>query len=198
MRRRTFDALMVVAGLALTALLLVAGGLLTWGHSVVTSNVHNQLAAQKIVFPAATSPEIKSLPPADASAMKAYAGQLMTTGAQAETYADHFIAVHLKEAAGGLTYSQVSYLAMTHPSNAKYAAEDATIFKGTALRGMLLSAYGFWKIGQIVLIAAYAAFAGAVLLLILSFAGIWHLRRAPEQAEVFSKITHPARELQNA
>jgi len=193
MRRRTFDALMVVAGLALTALLLVAGGLLTWGHSVVTSDVHSQLAAQKIYFPAASSPEIKSLPAADAAAMKLYAGQLMTTGAQAQTYADHFIAVHLREAAGGLTYSQVSYLAMTHPNNAKYAAEDATLFKGNSLRGMLLSAYGFWKIGQIVLIAAFAAFIGAALLLILSFAGIWHLRRVPEEAEVLSKITHAAR-----
>jgi len=193
MRRRTFDALMIFAGLALTALLLVAGGLLTWGHSVVTNDVHNQLAAQKIYFPAANSPESKSLPAADAAAMKVYAGQLMTTGAQAQTYADHFIAVHLKEAAGGLTYSQVSYLAMTHPKNATYAAQDATIFKGTALRGMLLSAYGFWKIGQIVVIAAFASFIGAALLLILSFAGLWHLRRVPEEAEVLSKITHTAR-----
>jgi hypothetical protein len=193
MRRRTFDALMVFAGLALTALLLVAGGLLTWGHSVVTSNVHSQLAAQKITFPAANSPEIKSLPAADAAAMKPYGGQLMTTGAQAEAYADHFIAVHLKEAAGGLTYSQASYLAMTHPKTAKYADEAATLFKGEALRGMLLSAYGFWKIGQILVISAFVAFIGAALMLILSFAGLWHLRRVPEGAEVFSKITHAAR-----
>src|ERR1022692_4426253 len=37
MRRRTFDALMVFAGLALTAILVVAGGLLAWGHSFVNS-----------------------------------------------------------------------------------------------------------------------------------------------------------------
>src|SRR5215469_18770310 len=107
MRRRTFDALMIFAGLALTALLLVAGGLLTWGHSVVANDVHNQLAVQKIVFPAASSPEIKALPAADAAAMTAYAGQTMTTGAQAQTYADHFIAVHLGEIGGGKTYSQL-------------------------------------------------------------------------------------------
>src|SRR5215471_19643855 len=193
MRRRTFDALMVYAGLALAAILLVAGGLLAWGHSFTASQVRNQLVAQKIVFPAENNAEIKALPKADAAAMRVYAGQTMSTGAQAQTYADHFIAVHLREAAGGLTYSQVSYLAMTHPNNAKYAAEDATLFKGNSLRGMLLSAYGFWKIGQIVLIAAFAAFIGAALLLILSFAGIWHLRRVPEEAEVLSKITHAAR-----
>jgi len=190
MRRRTFDALMVYAGLALAAILLVAGGLLAWGHSFTASQVRNQLVAQKIVFPAANNPEIKTLPKADAAAMKVYAGQTMTTGAQAQTYADHFIAVHLREAAGGMTYSQVSYLAMMHPKSTKYAAEDATLFKGTALRGMLLNAYGFWKLGQLAFIGAIVAFAGAALLLILSLAGIWHLRRVPDAAEVLPKISH--------
>jgi hypothetical protein len=190
MRRRTFDALMVVAGLALAAILLVAGGLLAWGHSFTSSQVHNQLAAQKIVFPAANSPEITALPAADAAAMKVYAGQLMTSGAQAQTYADHFIAVHLREAAGGLTYSQVSYLAMTHPKNATYAGQVETLFKGTTLRGMLLNAYGFWKLGQIALIGSIVAFIGAVLLLVLSFFGIWHLRRVTDDVEVFPGIIH--------
>ncbi len=188
MRRRTFDALMVVAGLALAAILLVAGGLLAWGHSFTSNQVHNQLAAQKIVFPAANNPEIKALPAADAAAMKVYAGQLMTTGAQAATYADHFIAVHLREAAGGLTYSQVSYLAMTHPKNATYAAQVETLFKGTTLRGMLLNAYGFWKLGQLALIGSIVAFIGAGLLLILSFFGLWHLRRVAPDVEVFPGI----------
>ncbi len=85
MRRRTFDALMVYVGLALAAILVVAGGLLAWGHTFTTDQVHNQLAAQKIVFPPANSPEIKALPKADAAAMRVYAGQTMTTGAQAQT-----------------------------------------------------------------------------------------------------------------
>jgi hypothetical protein len=192
MRKRTFDALLIVAGLLLAAILAIAGGFLTWGHSFANSQVHNQLAAQKIVFPTANNPAIKALPPADAAAMKVYAGQTMTTGAQAETYADHFIAVHLKEAAGGLTYSQVSYLAMTHPKNATYAAQDETLFKGTALRSMLLNAYGFWKLGQIAWISAWVAFAGAILFLLLGLAGAIHLRLVPEGAEVFNKISHPA------
>jgi len=193
MRRRTFDALMVYVGLALAAILVVAGGLLAWGHAFTSNQVHTQLAAQKIVFPAENNAEIKALPKADAAAMRVYAGQTMTTGAQAQTYADHFIAVHLREAAGGMTYSQVSYLAMIHPKNAKYAAEDATLFKGTALRGMLLNAYGFWQLGQIALIGAIVAFAGAGLLLILSLFGIWHLRGVPETAEVLPKVTHAAK-----
>src|SRR5690348_11947137 len=112
MRRRTFDAVATIAGLVLVVVLAIGGGLLLWGHSVVNSDVHNQLAAQKTVFPAANSPEIKALPASDATAMKAYAGQLMTTGAQAQAYADHFIAVHLREIAGGKTYSQLSAAAL--------------------------------------------------------------------------------------
>jgi hypothetical protein len=192
MRRRTFDALMVVAGLALAAVLLVAGALLTWGHVFTTNQVHSQLAAQKIVFPAANSPEIKALPKADAAAMKVYAGQLMTTGAQAQTYADHFIKVHLGEIGQGKTYSQLSAKAMTEPKNAALAAQVETVFKGTTLRGMLLNAYGFWQMGQIALIGAIVSFAGAALILILSLFGVWHLRRVPETAEVLPKISHPA------
>jgi hypothetical protein len=192
MRRRTFDALMVVAGLALAAVLLVAGALLTWGHVFTSNEVHSQLAAQKIVFPAANSPEIKALPKADAAAMKVYAGQLMTTGAQAETYADHFIKVHLFEIGQGQTYSQLSGKLMTEPNNAALAAQVETVFKGTTLRGMLLNAYGFWQMGQIAMIGAIVSFAGAALLLILSLFGVWHLRRVPETAEVLPKVSHAA------
>src|ERR1700690_1608561 len=156
MRRRTFDALMVFAGLVLTAILLVAGGLLTWGHVFVNNEVHSQLAAQKIVFPPAGSAAITALPKADAAAMTVYAGQAMTTGAQAQAYADHFIAVHLGEIGGGLTYSQLSAKSMADPKNVALAGEVATVFKGTTLRGMLLNAYGFWEMGQIAWIAAIA------------------------------------------
>ena len=190
MRRRTFDALMVFAGLALAAVLLVAGGLLTWGHVFVSNEVHSQLAAQKIVFPAASSQAVTSLPKADAAAMRVYAGQVMTTGAQAQVYADHFIKVHLGEIGGGLTYSQLSAKAMAAPKNAALADEVATVFKGTTLRGMLLNAYGFWQLGQIAWYGAIAAFAGAALLLVFSFLGVAHLRRVPAAAEVFPKVSH--------
>jgi hypothetical protein len=188
MRRRTFDAVATIAGLVLAVVLAIGGGLLLWGHSVVNTDVHNQLAAQKIVFPPASSPEIKSLPAADATAMKAYAGQTMTTGAQAATYADHFIAVHLKEIGGGKTYSQLSAAAMAQPKNTALADQVATIFKGTTLRGMLLNAYGWWQMGQIMLISAIVAFGAAALFLILSLFGFWHLRRTTPQTEVFSKL----------
>lgn len=192
MRRRTFDALMVVAGLALTAILVVAGVLLLWGNSFANSQVRSQLAAQKIVFPTTSNAEFKALPKSDQAAMKVYAGQEMLTGAQAQTYADHFIAVHLQEIGGGLTYSQLSAKSMAQPNNAKLAGQVATVFKGTTLRSMLLTAYAFWKLGEIALISAIVSFIGAAIMLVLSLAGVWHLRRVPEDAEVFSKVSHQA------
>jgi hypothetical protein len=82
----------------------------------------------------------KALPAADAAAMTQYAGQQMANGAQAETYANHFIAVHLKEIGGGKTYSQLSAEALTQPNNATLQAQVDTVFKGTTLRGLLLNA----------------------------------------------------------
>jgi hypothetical protein len=82
---------------------------------------------------------------------------------------------------------------MADPKNTQLADQVAAVFKGTTLRGMLLNAYGFWTMGQIALIGAIASFAAAGLLLILSLFGVWHLRRVPEAAEVFGKVSHPAR-----
>jgi len=193
MRRRTFDALAVFAGLALAAVLLVAGVLLTWGHSFANSEVRTQLAAQKIYFPAVSNPEFKALPAADAAAMRPYAGQLMTNGAQAQAYANHFIAFHLVGIGGGQTYSELSGKALSQPGNAKLAAQVQLMFRGTTLRSMLLEAYGFWEMGQIALVAAFVAYAGAALMLILSVIGLAHLRRVPETAEVLPKVAHGVR-----
>jgi hypothetical protein len=186
MRRKTFDALATTIGLVLAVILLAAGGLLMWGHSFVNGEVHSQLAAQKIVFPANGSPAIKA---PEFAAMHQYAGQLMTNGAQAEVYADHFIANHLKVIGGGQTYAQLSGKALTQPKNVALAAQVETMFKGTMLRGSLLNAYAFWKMGQLAMLAAIVAFAGAAMLLILSILGFAHLRRVSPEAEVFPKTT---------
>ena len=185
MRRKTFDVLTSAVGLALAVIMLVAGGLLLWGHNFINNEVHNQLAAQKIVFPANNSPAIKA---PEFAAMHQYAGQLMTTGAQAEVYADHFIANHLKVIGGGLTYSQLSAKAIAQPKNAALAGQVATVFKGETLRGLLLNAYAFGTMGMLAGIAAIVAFAGGIVLLILSALGFAHQRRAPAEAEIFTKV----------
>ena len=198
MRRRTFDAIATAAGLAIAIVMVIAGVLLTWGHSFVTNEVHNQLVAQKIVFPPAKSAAITSLPKADAAAMSKYAGQQMTTGAQAETWADHFIAVHLREIGGGQTYAQLSGKALTQPKNIALQNQVATVFRGETLRGLLLNAYGFWKMGQIMLIAAWVAFVAAAVMLLLSVFGFVHLFRVAPEAEVMPKLAKKGVKVQTA
>ena len=42
MQRRTLDAILTMGGLVLAIVLLVAGGLLTWGYKFADNNVHNE------------------------------------------------------------------------------------------------------------------------------------------------------------
>jgi hypothetical protein len=188
MRRKTFDALVSSAGLLLAAVLVVAGVLLTWGYSFANNQVHSQLSAQKIVFPTKTNPEFKALPAADKAAMAPYAGQALTTGAQARVYANNFIGYHLTLIGGGKTYSQLSAASMAAPTNTKLAGQVEAVFKGTSLRSMLLEAYGFWQMGEIALIGSIVSFIGAGLFLILSIFGFVHLRRTAPEAEVLPRF----------
>jgi hypothetical protein len=187
MRRRTFDILMAAAGLFLAVTLIASGALLLWAHSFIGSEVHTQLAAQQIFFPAADS---KAVAAPEFAAMRQYGGQQLTTGAQAEVYADHFIANHLKEAGGGKTYAQLSAEAIAQPGNAKLTAQVATAFKGETLRGLMLNAYAFGTMGTIAGIAAIAAFIAAAVMLILSGLGLMHARRVSPAAEILGG--HPA------
>jgi hypothetical protein len=193
MRRRTFDSLISAAGLLLVAVLLVAGGLLTWTSSYINNEVHTQLAAQQIHFPAANSSAVAA---PEFQAMRQYDGQLMTTGAQAEVYADHFIANHLKVIGGGKTYAQLSTESIAQPANTKLADQVATVFKGETLRGLLLNAYGFGTVGMIAGIAAVVAFIGAGLLLLLCVLGILHARRTSSTEELLPSETTIPRQLE--
>jgi hypothetical protein len=180
MSRRTIDNVVSSAGLLVAIVLLAAGGLLVWGHYFVNSQVHNQLAAQKIFFPPKGNAAIKG---PQFAAMQQYAGQQLVTGPQAATYANHFIAVHLNEIGGGKTYSQVSAEALASPNNATLKATAATLFQGTTLRGLLLNAYAFSKFGQIAGIASYVMFGGAGILLVLAGLGLVHARRVSAEVE---------------
>ena len=188
MRRRTFDALAAAAGLLLAAILVVAGVLLTWGHAYANNQVTSQLSAQKIVFPATNSSEFKILPAANRAQMAKYAGETMTNGAQAEVYANYFIARHLFLIGGGKTYSQLSAESLAQPKNLALANDVQTVFRGTTLRSMLLEAYGFWQFGEIALIAAIASYIAAGLMLVLSVLGFVHLRRTTPEAEILPRL----------
>lgn len=190
MRRKTFDALLTTGGLVVAVVLAVAGGLLAWGHSFAQSNVHNQLAKQQIFFPPkaafAHAQAGTEITPSMIPSVSQYAGQQLLTGAQAKVYADDFIAVHLSEMPYGGVYSKVSAAAMANPNDQALAAEKQTTFQGTTLRGMLLNAYAFSKLGQIAGVASVASFIGAGLMLLLVGLGIIHTRRTGSDTEVLS------------
>jgi hypothetical protein len=188
MQRRTFDVLMSVAGLVLAGVMFIAAGLLTWGYSFVNNQVHSQLAAQKIFFPPKGS---EGLSPAEFPTLQQYAGQQIVTGEQARAYANDFIGAHLKAAGGGQTYAQLSSKALANPTDLKLAAQVQTMFRGETLRGLLLDAYAFWKIGQLALWGAVVAFVGGALMLLLAGLGFWHARKTPPDREFMKSSPEP-------
>ena len=190
MRRRAFDILASGVGLVVVVVLVVAGALMLWGNNYVDSNVHNQLAEQQIFFP----PKAAFAHPVAGSEITAamipsvsqYAGQELLTGAQAEAWAEHFIAIHLSEMPYGGVYSKISTAARAAPKNTQLAALEQTSFQGTTLRGLLLEAYGFSEMGTVLLWGAIASFVLAFVMLMLVGLGFRHARRTPPDAELLA------------
>jgi hypothetical protein len=164
--------------LALAALaLFVAGPIMIYQGVHGQDQVRTELTNQKIFFPAKGSPSL----PAN---LAAYAGQQVTTGAQAKAYAD-MVEVHVKAATGGKTYAEVS--AAYQASGGKdttLAAQRQTAFMGESLRGSLMGAYQAWQVTWLV-IGLGAMFIGLGFVL---GASAWAIRperiRVPQSAEV--------------
>ena len=209
MQRNVFDRLASGVGAALVVILLIAGGLLVWGHSFAQSNVHNQLAQQQVYFPqrseidavkteyakggqkAVTDPEFPNAKLMIA-ALGPYAGQQVLTGAEAQIYANDFIGQHLYAMPDHGVYSVISSAAMAAKPGSKAYAEftalKTTTFMGTTLRGMLLEAYAFGTIGTVMIWGAIAAFAGAAILLLLTGLGIRHAARTSSEQRLFDRL----------
>lgn len=196
MSRKVFDKLTSAGGVVAVVVLVVAGGLLTWGHSFVNSNVHDQLAQQQISFPSnaafAHAKAGTEITPSMIPSVSQFAGQQLLTGPQAEAYANHFIAVHLSEMPYGGVYSKVSAAAIAAPTNTKLAALKQTSFQGTTLRGLLLEAYAFSEIGAVMLVGAIASFILAAIMAALVGLGVWHAARVSEEARLLAPKTVPA------
>ena len=198
MKRRTFDRIVSFVGLGLSVFLLVAAVLLNWGASFANESVNTQLAQQKITMPDKDSAGFKALSEEAQKELAPFSNMPLTTGKQAQTYADFYIGSHLKGIAGGKVYSEVSGMALgaaakskADPTNAALAAETAnlmgqrtSLFMGETLRGLLLYSFAFWQIGQIAMYAAWAAAAGGLLMLVLTLLGFAHLRRVEADATI--------------
>jgi hypothetical protein len=188
MSRKVLDILASSAGVVIVVVLVIAGGLLTWGHSFATTNVRNQLAQQQISFPpqaAFAHPKAGTeITPSMIPSVSQYAGQPLLTGQQAKVYANDFIAVHLSEMPYGGVYSKISAAAQKNKTSATLTALKQTSFQGTTLRGLLLEAYGFSVIGTVMLFGAIAAFILALIMSVLVGLGVWHARRTEAEEQV--------------
>jgi hypothetical protein len=200
MKRRTLDILFSVGGVLLAALLGVLGLVLRSNADFAKDYVRDQLSAQEINFKAADKlTEEEAAKPC----LRKYAGQAMTTGKQAECYANDFIGLHLSETAvkdDGTPYTYASIGAVqsqlrTELKAATEANDPAatdlqtqldtvtgqrdTLFKGEALRGLLLTSFGFSEFGRKADQAALVCYLAALVLLLASIAGFVHAFRTP-------------------
>ena len=195
MKRRTLDLIVSAGGLVLAGLLLVVGFVLTSNANFANNYVHDQLAAQKISFKTADTLTAEEKQQA---CLVQYAGQPLTSGAQAECYANNFINVHLQGIAGGKTYAELGTvtsglqaqvtaaqknndpnLANLQKQLADANASRDTVFKGETLRGLLLTSFGFSQFGDKAAQAATVAYFGAGVLGLLALLGMIHAVRTP-------------------
>ena len=201
MKRRTLDLLFSIGGLALAGLLLVLGFVLTSNANFARTYVKEQMSEQRISFKTAdtlTDEEKKS------SCLVANAGLPLTTGKQAECYANDFIGLHVKSVAGGQTYADLGVPQSALAAKVKAATEAndpaiadlqkqlavvtgqrETLFKGETLRGLLLTSFGFSVFGVKGGQAATVAYLVAALLALLSLAGFLHAFKTPK-SEAFA------------
>ena len=196
MKRRTLDILFSAGGMLLAVLLLVMGIVMTTNANFAKSYVRDQLAAQKITFKTADALTDEER---QAPCLVRYAGRALTTGKQAERYANSFIGLHVKTATGNRTYAELgvpqaalrAQVAAAKEKNAPNVADlekqladitatRETAFKGETLRGLLLTSFGFSEFGRKGAQAATAAYAGAGLLALLALAGFWHAFATPK------------------
>jgi hypothetical protein len=185
-----------VGGLVLAGLLLIVGLVLTSNANFARTYVHDQLAAQKISFKTADTLTAEEKQQA---CLVQYAGQPLTSGAQAECYANNFINVHLQGIAGGKTYAELgdvqtqlrAQIAQAQKDNAPNVADlqkqladttasRETVFKGETLRGLLLTSFGFSQFGDKAAQAATVAYLATGVLALLALFGLIHAFVTPK------------------
>ena len=200
MTRRTLDLLLSAGGAALAALLLILGLVMTSNANFAKHYVTNQLAAQNITFKPAAA-----LTPAESSSpcLVRYAGQALTTGKQAECYANDFIGLHLESVAAGMSYAEIGVpqaalrdqvaaaetahdpaLPALQAKLAEISTQRDTLFKGETLRGLLLTSFGFSVFGVKGGQVGTVAYLASGLVAVLALLGVAHGLRAKGTASV--------------
>jgi len=211
-KRRTLDIILASGGLGVAVLIAVLGFALFTQYTFAQDYVKEELGAQKITFATAdklTDAE-KNWKPGSAC-LVTYAGQVLTTGPQAECYAKYYIREHMTASANnagfpGATYASLGSIrtdltAQVTAAKAKgdtTAAADAqkkldaatslrtTMQTGETLSGLLLTVYGFSFLGEKAGLAASILYGLAGIMFVLSGAGFIHAFVTPKEKVVFS------------
>ncbi|MFN8520165.1 MAG: hypothetical protein U0667_12405 [Chloroflexota bacterium] len=215
MKRRTLDLIISGGGLVLAVVLLALGLVLQNQANFAKDYAATQLGAQLITMPAADALGGADAQPGGDCLVKFGQGdadaRLMTTGAQAECYANQYIAFHMREAATAAGYEGATYSTLggitrgiqsqideattagtdTTELTAQLTAANAlrdTMFKGETLRGLLLTTYGFSVFAERLDQAALLAYIAAAVLLVLSIAGFVHAFRTPREEVILTNL----------
>ncbi|HZQ27552.1 MAG TPA: hypothetical protein VFA94_07630 [Acidimicrobiales bacterium] len=211
MKRRTLDVMFSAGGLGIAALLLILGLVLSNRATFAKDYVHDQLVREDLTFPTADklAPKEKEFTAARTGCVISNAGKAITSGKQAECYANEYLGGHLTWLATRLGLTSVAYVdGMNYrqlgveqgnlkakitaataskdpalPALETQAADLATVrtkmFEGTMLRNALLTSYGFGSFGETGATTARIAYGAAALLLLLSLAGLVHAYLTP-------------------
>ena len=209
MKRKTLDVLFSGGLLVLAGLLLAAGLVLSANANFANGYVTGQLSQQNITFKAADTLTDEEK---NADCLVRYDGQQLTTGKQAECYANNFIGLHLKSTANGQTYAELGVpqselrtqvadaqknnapnLADLQKQLADVTSQRETVFKGETLRGLLLTSYGFSEFGTKAGQAATVAYLAAGLMLLLAIAGFLHALVTPRSKAFAAPDPEPSR-----
>ncbi|HEX2119240.1 MAG TPA: hypothetical protein VHF91_08650 [Acidimicrobiales bacterium] len=192
-RRRRLQA--GAAGLAVAGVLAAVATAMMSDARFSDRYVTDQLERQRITFrtvEALTPDERKS------ECVVQNAGKALTTGKQAECYANEFIGLHVQNIGRGKTYAELedvrtgllariaaaqatgdSELPKLQKDLGDLTGQREAMFKAEMLRGALLSSFGFSTLGEKVGQAATVAYAAAGLIALLSVAGLVAAARTP-------------------
>lgn len=211
-KRRTLDIIFAGGGLVVAVVIAILAYFVAGQASFAKDYVYTQLSEQKITF--ATADKLTDAEKnwqSGSSCLVTYAGQPMTTGAQAECYGRYYIAEHMHASAisagfPGATYATLGNIRTdlsTQIAAAKTAGDTtkaadlqkrldsatslrSTLQSGETLKGLLLTVYGFSVIADIAALAVNWLYVLAGLLALISLAGFAHAFMTPEDEVVFS------------
>ena len=176
MNRKAWDQIVSASAAVIAVAMIVLGGFAIYGGNFGRDNVQSRLEPQNITFP-----PLDAMSPEEQADIGEFAGQQVTTGAQAEAFS-RYIGGHLAAVNDGKTYAETSSEARAEGLDPDTAAElqgkADTLFKGETLKSILLNAYGWWTVATIALYAGYAMIAMGIVLGALALLGFRHAKRA--------------------